>query len=467
MLSTWCRVAGISWVRPAAASARCGTNENEKSLEVKIGFISMPLTGHLNPMIALARKLQSRGHEIVFIGVPDVGPYACAAGLDFVSYCEEEFPAGSCASALAPVAKLHGTEATRWTIQGAGRAFFQIASQHLPRTLAETGVEALVLDTIHMYLEVVPMSMSIPYAHVWAILNIDFSGATPPSVVPGPYEDTPAGRARNLDGLKKNHNAFFGLVQPLAEEYAERAGLKLDWSDPPSTISRQAVAIVSQTPKEFDLPGIPWHPEFHYAGPFFDDEAREPVTFPWEKLDGRPLVYSSLGTLVNGMESIYQAIFGAVGLMPEIQVVLAKGSNIELADLGVIPSNVIVVDKAPQMELLKHSALCITHAGLNTALEALIQGVPMVAIPISYDQPGVATRIAYHGVGEFLEVDNISIDSLHESIQKVLRTPSYLEKSRYFSEVIAKRRGLDVAAEAIERAFELAIANRPLELSRT
>ena len=55
---------------------------------MKIGFISMPLAGHLNPMIALARKLQSRGHEIVFIGVPDAGPTVCAAGLNFVSYCE-------------------------------------------------------------------------------------------------------------------------------------------------------------------------------------------------------------------------------------------------------------------------------------------------------------------------------------------------------------------------------------------
>jgi zeaxanthin glucosyltransferase len=73
-------------------------------------------------------------------------------------------------------------------------------------------------------------------------LNIDFSGTTPPSVVPGPYEDTPAGRARNLEGLKKNDNAFFGLAQPLAEDYAERVGLKLDWSDPPGTISWQAVA---------------------------------------------------------------------------------------------------------------------------------------------------------------------------------------------------------------------------------
>ena len=59
-----------------------------------------------------------------------------------------------------------------------------------------------------------------------------------------------------------------------------------------------------------------------------------------------------------------------------------------------------------------------------------------------------------------------SIDSLHESIQKVLRTSSYLDKARYFCAVIAKRRGLDVAAEAIESAFEQAIGNRPLELSR-
>lgn len=48
---------------------------------MKLGFISMPLAGHINPMIALARKLQSRGHEITFIGIPDVGPYVLAAGL--------------------------------------------------------------------------------------------------------------------------------------------------------------------------------------------------------------------------------------------------------------------------------------------------------------------------------------------------------------------------------------------------
>jgi UDP:flavonoid glycosyltransferase YjiC (YdhE family) len=62
---------------------------------MKIGFVSMPLSGHLNPMTALARRLQSPGNEVVFFGVPDVEPFARAAGLDFVAYGEAEYPFGS------------------------------------------------------------------------------------------------------------------------------------------------------------------------------------------------------------------------------------------------------------------------------------------------------------------------------------------------------------------------------------
>ena len=151
--------------------------------------------------------------------------------------------------------------------------------------------------------------------------------------------------------------------------------------------------------------------------------------------------------------------------MPEFQVVLPKGKNIELSELGPIPSNVIVVEKAPQLELLKRAALCITHAGLNTTLETLAQGVPMVAIPIAYDQPGVAARIAHHGVGEFIEVDDLTVDGLHALIQKVLKTPAYRENAQRFKNIIAKRHGLDVASEAIESAFKKALAGRSVELS--
>jgi zeaxanthin glucosyltransferase len=104
--------------------------------------------------------------------------------------------------------------------------------------------------------------------------------------------------------------------------------------------------------------------------------------------------------------------------------------------------------------LLKRAALCITHAGLNTALESLAQGVPMVAIPIGYDQPGTAARIAHHGTGEFIEVDELTTDRLRGLIDKVLQDPSYRERAKYFQKVIAKTRGLDVAADVIEQAFQ-------------
>jgi MGT family glycosyltransferase len=136
-----------------------------------------------------------------------------------------------------------------------------------------------------------------------------------------------------------------------------------------------------------------------------------------------------------------------------MQVVLSVGRNVDLNDLGPIPANSIVVQTAPQIELLKRATLCITHAGLNTTLEALAQGVPMVAIPIGYDEPGVASRISHHGVGEFVEIGDLTARRLSELITKVTSKPSYRNKARWFQKVLRKTRGLDVAADIIERVF--------------
>jgi UDP:flavonoid glycosyltransferase YjiC (YdhE family) len=80
---------------------------------MKIGFLSLPLTGHLNPMTALARKLQSRGHEVVFIGVPDIESVVRAARLEFVSFCENEYPPGSVAK------RWGGGSGSAWSGRGA------------------------------------------------------------------------------------------------------------------------------------------------------------------------------------------------------------------------------------------------------------------------------------------------------------------------------------------------------------
>ena len=417
---------------------------------MKIGFLSLPLMGHLNPMIALARKLQSRGHEVVFIGVPDIGPVVRAGGLEFRPFCENEYPPGSVAKSWGGVANLHGLEVVRYTARELTPGLVRAALEHLPGKIAETGVNALILDTLYRLLEIVPMHLHLPYVQIWNVLHFDFSGSTPLALYSWPHQTGPEALARNVAGLQIVRE-IRGPMMPIAQSYAERNGLEIDWSNSAATVSK--LAVITQTPKEFDFPIPHLPPQFHYAGPFHDNEAREPVPFPWEKLTGKPLIYVSMGTLVNGLNNLYGTILDAVGEFSEMQVVLSVGRNFNPDDLEPIPSNTIVVRTAPQIELLKRAALCITHAGLNTALEALAQGVPMVAIPIGYDQPGVAARIAYHGVGEFVEIGYLSARRLSELIVMVLENPNYRDKARWFQKVLGETRGLDVAADIIERVF--------------
>src|SRR5215469_2520160 len=395
---------------------------HRNGFSMKIGFVSLPFTGHLNSMTALARKVRNRGHEVVFIGIPDNEPTIRAADLTFIPYCENEFPVGSLDQYLAPISKLHGLAAVQNTNLHLTPGLAKAAFEHLPGLIKEIGIQAIVMDTLHRFLELIPMSLNIPCVHIWNTLPIDGTGTTPACVYDWPHEDTPEARTRNLEGLKK----LGGMASPsldLAKAYAAKAGLQIDWTNPATAVPR--LAVITQTPKEFDLPGIPWPPQFHYAGPFHESEAHAPIPFPWEKLNGKPLIYASLGTLVNGLEHVYKIILAAVENLSEFQVVLSIGTNIDPDRLEPIPANVITVRSAPQIELLKRAALCITHAGLNTTLESLAQGVPMVAIPIAYDQPGISARIAHHGVGEFVEVEELSPEGLRGLVQQVMEHPSY------------------------------------------
>ena len=422
----------------------------ERRSTMKIGFLSLPVSGHLNPMTTLARKLQARGNDVVFISVPDAEPVLRAANLKFVPFCEKEYPPGSIAQEWSSVAKLHGEEVLRHSARELIPGLVKATLEHLPEKIAEAGVEALVLDKVYFYVELVAMHLGIPYVHIWNVLHLDFSGATPPGIFGWAHETTPEALARNVEGLKRAGEILSPLAE-VAKPYAEKAGLQIDWNNPAATMSK--LAVITQTPREFDYPNIDWPAAFHYAGPFHDDVGREKAPFPWDKLTREPLVFASMGTLVNGLEYVYRTILDAVRHLSGVQVVLSVGRNIDLDDLGPIPSNTLVVSSAPQIELLKRATVCITHAGLNTTLEALAQGVPMVAIPIGYDQPGVAARIAYHGVGEVLQLQELTVARLSELIQRVRSNQSYHDKARQLQKVIEETRGLDLAAEVIERAF--------------
>src|SRR5260370_17010008 len=90
----------------------------------------------------------------------------------------------------------------------------------------------------------------------------------------------------------------------------------------------------------------------------------------------------------------------------------------------------IVVKRAPQLKLLSLAEVCITHAGLNTVLESLAQGVPQLAIPVTFDQPGIAARIAAKKTGVTMPFEKLTSDRLSTLLRHVLSTGHYRPNPR-------------------------------------
>jgi zeaxanthin glucosyltransferase len=179
------------------------------------------------------------------------------------------------------------------------------------------------------------------------------------------------------------------------------------------------------------------------------------VPFPWDQLTGEPIVYASMGTVQNGNADIFRIIAASVSKHQGLQLVLSIGNFLDPQEIGYVPNNAIVVNNAPQLELLKKASVCITHAGFNTVLEALMQGVPQIAIPVTYDQPGVAARIADKKTGKTTSLDGLDASNLSAHVDEVLNNPIYRDNSRSIQKAIAKKNGLSVAAELLEQAFGL------------
>ncbi len=406
---------------------------------MKLGFICPNAAGHLNPITALARQLQARNHDVVFL-------YSSgAAGLPFVPGPDKD----DIHETIAEVSKLQGEEAFKFGLSWLMTQTERILKS-LPAIVQANGVDALVIDTVQFYAELGALQLGMPYIHVSAAMYHDYSGNTPLCHYGWPHQTTPAALARNREGVAK----FAKLLESGnagIRAYAESVGLKIDWEDPGSTLS--PLASITQVPRAFDFESSHWPPQFHHTGPFHDGEGREKVDFPCERLTGEPLIYASMGTIMNGRVDVVRTIVAALAKHKDLQLVLSVGDQVDPEQIGPVPNNAIIVKRAPQLALLKQTAVCITHAGLNTVLESLTQGVPQVAIPVGLDQPGVAARIADKKTGVVTSLDKLTAEHLSTLLNEVLNNSTYRDNAGKLKNAIAEANGLSVAADLIEKSL--------------
>jgi zeaxanthin glucosyltransferase len=416
---------------------------------MKIAFVCQAIFGHLNPLTTLARKMQGRGHEIVFITFLDGEAAVRCAGLPFLPCAPSEFPAGAFNEGRRRLSKLQGKQPLE-AVRKAGAARTEAILNSLPNLLTAAAVDGVVVDAAFYYAELAPISLGIPYAHVSVSLHFDYSGYTPPCDHDWPHENSAAARARNqaaVDQAVKIHAPSAAV----ARAFAQRTGLDLDCENPATTISK--LAWITQCPREFDFESPHWPLQFHHTGPFHDGDGRIEADFPWERLTGEPVIYASMGTLLNGSAEIFRTILEATNKHKGFQVVLSLGDQVDPDQIGSIPENAIVLKRVPQLEILKRASVCVTHAGFNTVLESLTQGVPQLAIPVSMDQPGVAARIAEKKTGLVVPAQRLSGERLSNALDQVINDSVYRERARYFQKLIRDTDGLGKAADVLEQVF--------------
>ncbi|WP_158791380.1 glycosyltransferase [Granulicella sp. L60] len=412
-----------------------------------IGFLSLNLTSHLNVGMSLAKELEARGHNVTFFNIPDVKRVVTDRGLRFVEMGSKELPEGTLQPLLEQLSKLQGNDAFAFLFAGM-TGLTHIAAGYLPDLLRNEKIDALVIDQLFAGGATVAQHLNIPFASIASAVLLNRWDGAPNPKFSCDYDPSEAGIERNRKHWEQVREEWKPWTD--AENIHREA-----WGLPPFhnmvVDSFSPIAQISQQPKGFDFPRPDLPDHVHYVGPLTHPSIRRSADFDWEKLNGKPLVYASLGTLQNGLNWVYKAILEACAPL-DIQLVLSTGGGpVDEAEIGAVPNNALMVNFAPQFDLLARSSLCITHGGLNTAVECLTHGVPMVAVPITHEQPGVAARIRYTNTGRSISLDELDAHRLRELVKDVLVNPLYREQAKKFQLQIAKTNPLKKAADIIER----------------
>jgi len=413
-----------------------------------LGAFCFPGTGHLNPFTALARRLQQRGHRVILFGIADTEARIRAAGVEFRQVGIEDYPLGTLKQLDDKLSRLKGLETFRFTVERV-RNHASMVLRDGPYAVKAAGVEAMLVDEADMAGSVAE-HLGLPFVSIACFPPLMWNAAMPPFCFGWGFGAGPIARLRNVLGFRLLSH-FAAPIFELVNAQRQMWGLT---SYRRSTDALSPLAQIAQLPEALEFP-IPNRPScLRYAGPLVDATVRQPVPFPWERLDGRPLVYGSMGTIQNGSEPIFRAIAEACSTL-DCQLVLSMGGSREPSELGPLAADPIVVRYAPQLEIVKQAGCVVTHAGLNTTLESLAEGVPLVAIPQGNDQPGVAARIAHHQAGVVVPLRKLSVQRLRSAIDTVLTQETYRVAARKIQAAMREVDALDLATDVIEDSLKL------------
>ena len=202
-------------------------------------------------------------------------------------------------------------------------------------------------------------------------------------------------------------------------------------------------------PRQFQSDADTFDESYVFVGPCIAPRG-DVSRFPFYRFTDRPMLYISLGTVFNANPEFFAACFDAFA-DSTWQVVLSVGAKTDMSTIGQVPDNFFVSPYLPQLEVLQHADAFVTHGGMNSTMEAVYYGVPMVVVPQQPEQAMTAYRVAELGLGVAFEPEHVTASALRDAVTTVVSDAGYRDRVTQMQE--AARDGGYLRAAAVIQQF--------------
>jgi MGT family glycosyltransferase len=394
----------------------------------RVVFLNISAPGHVNPTLGLVVELINRGEEVTYYENPYFQKEIEALGASFRSnpplkevvrsQYNDEF-------SIIP--------ALTWT-----------AAEMLPsliELIREQKPDYIIHDSLCLWGRLIAQILNIP-----AVNSIATAAFCPRMI-----DESPELRKKTQEVTSEesfNMKEFRKYERVLIQTYG------IPPLTPLETFTNPEPLNICYLPRELQPYADKFDESFHFVGPCNPIRAID-FDFPMDQLCSGKLILISFGTAHDpGIEfyKICLEIFRDI----DAQVLLVLSPTTDRALLGDIPPNFIIkpTGTIPQLKILEHTSLFITHGAGGGAREGVWYGVPMIAIPQTYEQQLISRRIQQEGAGIMILPNEVNPKRLSQAAQQILNNESFRANSGRIGNACRTAGGAKRAADEIMRYIE-------------
>ncbi len=386
----------------------------------KFVFIVPPLTGHINPTLSIGAVLLHRGHEVAWISLDKSLALRLPKGgqLLLIEYDENDQQKQDSEKYLDIITKkiVYGIDSIKFLYEEVLIPLNKHSYEGIVGLLDKFKPDLIITDHQMFAGAIAAVNRNIPYA----------TSVTAPAAI------------KVMDELPKIHEWEVNQIVALQKDLGVESENAIACSDLLTMVLTSKAFF-----GEMELPS-----NYQFVGPVI--HKREGQTpFDWEGLERRtpqPKILVSIGTTFDHehKKSFFAKVIEAFAEEPLTVMVVSEPS---LFDEW--PGNFIVQRNVPQLELLPYLDAVVCHGGHNTVCETLTNGLPMVVVPIAYDQSHVAGRVVRVGAGLRLNFNRFKSKHLKEAVEEILNNESFGKAARQMSLSFEEAGGTETAADLL------------------